>query len=235
MNLIAPARVFALSCLGLSLSTASCVSPQQHDEALAQVKAYQSRVFDLEKLNDELRRELENLRTESTFTEVTTVESSYDSSAFDAKLREYELQLAGLGRPLEDIERFDVEGGYVYMVQDAVLFASGQSSVSAEGKTALESLARDIATQPYGRVWVRGHTDSDPVRKPSTLERFPHGNLQLSAERAVEVGVILSQRGMLDSTRVAVAGFGPHEPLKPNDSAENKRLNRRCEIFVSDN
>jgi len=33
---------------------------------------------------------------------------------------------------------------------------------------------------------------------------------------------------------VTVAGFGQYEPIKPNDSSDNKRLNRRVEIFVAD-
>ena len=33
---------------------------------------------------------------------------------------------------------------------------------------------------------------------------------------------------------LVVMGFGQWSPLKPNDSADNKRLNRRVEIFVSD-
>jgi hypothetical protein len=33
---------------------------------------------------------------------------------------------------------------------------------------------------------------------------------------------------------VVVVGFGQHDPVKPNTNADNKRLNRRVEIFVSD-
>jgi flagellar motor protein MotB len=33
---------------------------------------------------------------------------------------------------------------------------------------------------------------------------------------------------------VVVVGFGQHDPIRPNNSADNKRLNRRVEIFVSD-
>ena len=33
---------------------------------------------------------------------------------------------------------------------------------------------------------------------------------------------------------VVVVGFGQWERVAPNDSADNKRLNRRVEIFVSD-
>ena len=201
----------------------SCVSPQQHDEAIAQIKSHQERRYELERENEELKRQIARLGEQRMVTEASTVDASYGDD-LEAKLREYEAQIAALGRPFEDIERFDVDGGYEYMVHE----------INAAGRSALEQLAREIEQQPYGRVWVRGHTDADPVKKPETLQRFPHGNLQLSAARAIEVAAILTQRGMLDATRVAVAGFGPYEPLKPNSSAENKRLNRRVEIFVAD-
>jgi flagellar motor protein MotB len=33
---------------------------------------------------------------------------------------------------------------------------------------------------------------------------------------------------------VAVVGFGQYDPITKNDTSDNKRLNRRVEIFVSD-
>ena len=60
-----------------------------------------------------------------------------------------------------------------------------------------------------------------------------HGNLQLSASRAVEVGAFLTKSGV-SQEKVVVAGFGPAEPVAPNDTADHKRKNRRVEIFVLD-
>jgi flagellar motor protein MotB len=44
---------------------------------------------------------------------------------------------------------------------------------------------------------------------------------------------MLKQKG-LSGKDLLVLGFGSHQPLRPNNSAENKRLNRRVEIFVAD-
>src|SRR5262249_5789392 len=123
---------------------------------------------------------------------------------------------------------------YVLMVQDKILFDSGSADLSEAGKQSIQTLAAQIAEKAHGRVWVRGHTDTDPVAKPATKEKFPHGNLQLSAARAVEVGAALVTSGKVDARDLVVMGFGPYDPVKPNSSAENKRLNRRVEIFVSD-
>ena len=81
---------------------------------------------------------------------------------------------------------------------------------------------------------MRGHTDSDPVSKPATKEKFPHGNLELSAMRAVNVAAELSGSDKVPARDVVVVGFGQYDPVKENTSADNKRLNRRVEIFVSD-
>ena len=104
-------------------------------------------------------------------------------------------------------------------------------AIKPEGREILLKVAQQIASQPYQRIWVRGHTDSDPVKRASTVERFPHGNLQLSAARAVEVGAVLGANGLAQD-KLIVAGFGPSEPVVPNTSAENKRRNRRVEIYV---
>jgi len=152
----------------------------------------------------------------------------------DSRLSELQRKIDGLGRPLNDSERFDVEGGYVLLVQDKILFDLGSSELSGEGKSSVTKVAEEIESRPHGRVWVRGHTDSTPMVKPSTKERYPHGNLQLSAARAVEVAAALIASGKVPQQDVVVAGFGQHDPVKPNDNADNKRMNRRVEIFVAD-
>jgi len=52
--------------------------------------------------------------------------------------------------------------------------------------------------------------------------------------RAVEVAAQLPAAGKIAPHDVAVIGFGEYEPIRPNTNAENKRLNRRVEIFVAD-
>jgi chemotaxis protein MotB len=153
-------------------------------------------------------------------------------AAYD-KLSELESQLSQLNRPMKDVEKFELSDGYLYMIQDRLLFESGKADLGPDGTKALMEISEEIAAQPHGTIWVRGHTDSDPVKKPATLERFPHGNLQLSAARAVAVGALLVESKSIKSSSVRVMGFGPHEPVAANNTADNKRMNRRVEIYVS--
>ena len=219
----------ALTLLGAS----ACVTPQQHDEAMAQVKAYQMRVHDLEAVNNDLENRLEALREELALKEVGAMEAGFDEDLM-SRLNEYEELLNGLEGPLDDVQRFDLDGGYMFMVQNAVLFDLGSADISQEGRSALMTVAAEIRATPHGRVWVRGHTDNVPIKKPATKQKFPRGNLQLSAERAVEVAALLTSSGQLSPQKVAIIGLGAHEPIRPNDSPENRRLNRRVEIFVVD-
>ncbi|MFN0007056.1 MAG: flagellar motor protein MotB [Planctomycetota bacterium] len=229
----ARARVTTLA-VALALGTlASCVSQRQYDDAVALARYHQTSLHEKEKDLARAQTENERLKRQLAQNDVSALSAGYGDD-IDSRLSELQGRIDNLGRPLKDIERFDVEGGYVLMVQDKILFESGSDSISAEGRTALKEVAGEINARPHGRIWVRGHTDSDPVAKPATKEKFPHGNLQLSAMRAVNVAAELSSSGKVPARDVVVVGFGQHDPVKANSSSDNKRLNRRVEIFVSD-
>ena len=223
--------VFLLCGLG-----ASCVSQDQYAQAVGLAQTYQDTNHNLEAQLAAMRGEMDRLESEGRVREADWLRSggSGGGTDYEARISQLQEQLEGLGRAPQDIERFDVEGGYVYMIQDKVLFASGSADVGSAGRTALVELARKIAAEPHGRVFVRGHTDSDPVKKASTLKRFPHGNLQLSSERAVSVAAVLTGDGHVAGGDVVTMGFGRWDPVSDNGTADGKKLNRRVEIFVAD-
>lgn len=223
----------AILAAGLFLST-GCATQRTNDDLSVLLRRTQQDLADRELTISQLKSEIERLRTHEAGTTVAALQGAGDGEELESRLSELQQRIDSLGRPLQDIERFSVEGGYVLMVQDKILFDSGSADISTEGKKALDKVAAEIDGQPHGKIWVRGHTDSDQVSKPATKERFPHGNLQLSAARAVEVAAQLIASKKVKASDVAVAGFGPHDPVKPNNSAENKRMNRRVEIFVAD-
>ncbi len=222
-----------LLALGTLLFT-SCATQEQYKDAVDLAKHYQDELLALELDHARLKAQNDRLNNELTLSQVNALEARTGGDDFEARLAEYEQRLAGLSSNPDSITRIDLGGGaYVYMVPDAVLFASGSSKVGDAGKSALiNTVAADINRGGHGRIWVRGHTDSVPVAKATTLKKFPHGNLQLSTARAIEVAAILTGSGV-PQEHVVVAGFGPYEPLAPNDTAENRALNRRVEIFVS--
>lgn len=225
-----PSRL-AAGLLLCALLAGSCVTQQEYDEAVDLAKHYQTRLHDSEQAQQALEAERDRLRRDLAMSKVQAGEAGY--AEFESRISELQRRIDGLGGNIKDVEYLYLDdGSYVVLVQDAILFESGSSEISDAGRQRLASVAAEIQRRAHGRVLVRGHTDSDPVSKPETKRRFPHGNLELSAARAVEVAAALQQHGIA-SRDLAVMGFGPHEPLRDNTSAENKRLNRRVEIFVA--
>ncbi|MEM1335671.1 MAG: OmpA family protein, partial [Actinomycetota bacterium] len=66
-------------------------------------------------------------------------------------------------------------------------------------------------------ITIEGHTDSDGSEE---------SNLALSQGRAEAVAQALVDRG-IDIGALTPIGFGEAEPIAPNDTDENKALNRR--------
>ncbi|MFT4543106.1 MAG: flagellar motor protein MotB [Planctomycetota bacterium] len=219
----------------LLITLSSCVAKQRYDESQDWGLKYQRELHASEKRVLELEAENGKLRGQVNSGTIGTLEAASPvADNFESRIGALKSQLMGLDRPPGPIERFDVPGGYVYMIQDKVLFKSGSFELGQAGRTELLKLATEINSKGHGRIMVRGHTDNVPVVKPATLKRLPYGNLQLSAMRAVSVGDLLIQDGKLSGSDVVVQGFGEWEPIAANDSDANKRLNRRVEIFVEE-
>jgi flagellar motor protein MotB len=212
-----------------------CVAQARYDEALAEVKYFQRQYQDLESFHGQCEATIAGLKGELALYEGKMPLEAVATRDIDERLERLKALTEAIGTSSGaapgDVEFVSIEGGYGVRVTDAVLFDSGSDQIKPEGREILLKVAQQIGSQPYQRVWVRGHTDSDPVKRASTVERFPHGNLQLSASRAVEVAALLSASG-LDERKLAVAGFGPAEPVASNADAQGKRKNRRVEIYV---
>ena len=86
---------------------------------------------------------------------------------------------------------------------------------------------RSALNEVPGRIVVAGHTDNVPIK--TALYR---SNWDLSAARAVSVVHELLSEPLLDPVRFVVEGHGDAHPLAPNDSAENRALNRRVELTI---
>ena len=70
---------------------------------------------------------------------------------------------------------------------------------------------------------VDGHTDN--VGNPAA-------NLSLSQSRADDVKNYIMTNGGVPLTSMDTNGFGPNNPIAPNDTPQNKALNRRVEVTL---
>ena len=119
-----------------------------------------------------------------------------------------------------------------------VLFDSSRETLKKEGQDILLKVAEVIRNDPglsARSFQVAGHTDSAPLQGG----RFKD-NWGLSVMRAREVLAFLIQPtdkggGGLNASKWSAAGYGDTDPVKPNDSPENKQANRRCELVVLPN
>ncbi|MBW2426591.1 MAG: OmpA family protein [Deltaproteobacteria bacterium] len=104
-------------------------------------------------------------------------------------------------------------------------FAVNGAEIEAGFSTGLKEAIAVLAANPGVRVRVDGHTDSDGS------EAY---NQALSERRAAAVRDHLVSEGGLDPERFEVKGFGESRPAVPNDTAANKRRNRRVELTILD-
>jgi type VI secretion system protein ImpK len=104
------------------------------------------------------------------------------------------------------------------------LFPSGSGEVDPARRSLLDAVAAALNQIP-GPVLVAGHTDDRPIRSL----RFP-SNWHLSKRRAEAVRDILALE--VDSGRLTAEARGESEPLVPNDTPQNRALNRRVEISL---
>ncbi len=139
-------------------------------------------------------------------------------------------QLAQLSRRYPGIE-FDTVTGAAKLDSD-VLFDSADANLKEDAQEVLAEFAQ-ILRSPEARdlkLMVVGHTDSLKIARRGDREKFPD-NFHLSSARALSVAHFLTKQGV-EENQVGVSGFGGHQPIASNATAEERRLNRRVEIFV---
>lgn len=115
-------------------------------------------------------------------------------------------------------------GMFVVALSENILFASGKARVKKAGKEAIEEVT-GLLKSTKRRWQVTGHTDD---------RGNPSFNWSLSARRAMAVVDVMLKAGM-PAKLISGAGFGQYQPAAPNDSRENRALNRRTEIVLVPN
>jgi type VI secretion system protein ImpK len=125
---------------------------------------------------------------------------------------------------------FEITRGMVEVLDENTLriadsFTSGSDQVKKEFIPLLNKIAQELQAD-NSRIVVTGHTDDVPI----FTARFP-SNWHLSQARARSVANILLASAPLRE-RVTFEGRAESEPIAPNDTAENRALNRRIEIQI---
>jgi chemotaxis protein MotB len=127
----------------------------------------------------------------------------------------------------EDIN-VKVDKGVVFIdISDKLLFKSGKYEVTDRASEVLGKVAKVLKNQPDIEFMVEGHTDNVPYKSGVLLD-----NWDLSVKRATTVVRLLQNKYGLDPAKIAAAGRSEYKPVAPNDTKENKSLNRRTRIVI---
>ena len=122
--------------------------------------------------------------------------------------------------------------GKVYVsMENKLLFQTGSWAVGAEGRKAVEEVAKVLAVNPDISVLIEGHTDNDKIM--GSLGNGIESNWDLSTKRATAIVNILIENKKINKQNLTAAGRSEFEPIVPNTSVEGKAKNRRIEIILT--
>lgn len=129
---------------------------------------------------------------------------------------------------LEDAVKVKVtESGIAVKLSDPIGFDIGESEIKPELIPTLKGICEIINKVRSTQIRVEGHTDDLPIKS----YKFP-SNWELSSSRALNVVKFMASNGRIEPSRLSAIGYGEYRPLVPNTSVENRKMNRRIEIFV---
>jgi len=128
-----------------------------------------------------------------------------------------------------DVSIRTVDKEVIIAIKEKVIFRPGQAEILSSLNPMLEDIARLIKRYPSFIVDIEGHTDNLPIRTP----RYP-SNWELSVARATNVLKYFIDTCGIDPSRLSIKGNADQKPAAPNDTAENRALNRRVEIKLKE-
>jgi outer membrane protein OmpA-like peptidoglycan-associated protein len=104
-----------------------------------------------------------------------------------------------------------------------ILFDVGKATLMPASQLPVAKLAGILMVFPNMNLSIEGYTDSTGSNEL---------NMRLSTERARAVYEFLMGQGISNS-RMKYQGFGPENPVAPNDTEANRAKNRRVEVVLT--
>ena len=114
------------------------------------------------------------------------------------------------------------EEGWTLRLPERLLFDFDQSNIQDTKKTEIIQLSERLQKYHLDKIKIVGHTDSIGA---------PEYNNKLSLQRAESVAAIFTTTGF-NPQNIQTIGRGAAKPLAPNDTEENRALNRRVNIII---
>lgn len=122
----------------------------------------------------------------------------------------------------------NVEKSVVFIsLSDKMLFGSGSTQLSPRAREVLGKVATVLNSKPEMEVLIEGHTDNVPIARDCIKD-----NWDLSASRATSIARVLQTEYNVDPARITAGGRSEYVPLVPNDTPEQRSINRRIRIVI---
>jgi len=144
---------------------------------------------------------------------------------------ELESQIAAMADANDEGHKISVfrdERGIVIRIMDRAFFDEGKAELKETAKSALRKIV-PILEKSKNHVRIEGHTDDVPINTAEFTS-----NWELSTRRATEVVRYLIEKYGFLPHRISASGYAEYRPVAPNDTQQNRALNRRIEIILLD-
>jgi len=117
------------------------------------------------------------------------------------------------------------------VLQQQLMFDSGSSDISANGREALVKFADALKKAPQtATIRIVGHSDNRPVG--GALKAKFTDNWELSAARAAAVARFLVWGAHIAPERLHIEASAGTQPVADNSNEKGRAQNRRIELFV---
>lgn len=110
-----------------------------------------------------------------------------------------------------------------------VFFDRDKSNIKPQFREEVAKVASKMREFPNATAAIEGHASKDSKRSNAKY------NQRLSEARANAVKSMLSNEFGIAPNRISAVGYGFDRPVAPNDTAENKALNRRVYAVIQGN
>jgi outer membrane protein OmpA-like peptidoglycan-associated protein len=193
---------------------------QELKEVRIQREALASETKNLAMLTEKLTAEKDVIAAER-----DTVKAERDKVAADREaIKKERDDLAGMLKgALSSVADTTETARGVIVSLSGILFDVGRATLKPASQITVAKLAGILMVFPNMNLSIEGHTDSTGS---SDL------NMRLSADRARSVYEFLLGQGISNS-RMRYQGFGPDNPIAPNDTETNRAKNRRVEVVLT--
>jgi outer membrane protein OmpA-like peptidoglycan-associated protein len=207
----------------------------------AERAALEARAVSAEGEADRIARELREVQTQREALAIETADLAKQAATLaaerDALARERDAlardrdtikkerdELAGLLKgALSSVAETTESARGVIVSLSGILFDVGKATLKPASQITVAKLAGILMVFPNMNLSIEGYTDSTGSAEL---------NMRLSMDRARSVYEFLMAQGISNS-RMKYQGFGPENPVAPNDSEANRARNRRVEVVLT--